>query len=392
MRLLYVDLRALITHIRNFATKKIAMEELFSGCQAVTPQFKVVQTDRRGRPHTEKAEERLERDEADKITPSTRRTRKGEADPRENRTVFVGNLPATVTRRKLKQLFSQHGKVASVRLRSMVVEKGKLPVRVAKRKQQQVTSSTINAYVVFEEEEQAEKALVLNGALVGDRHIRVDLAGRAKDHTHERSVFVGGLPYSADDEEVREVFMKYGDVESVRVVREPKTGVGKGFGFVTFVDRSGIMFTLQHRRQLELSGQRLRVMKSKDMTQVRGHQSVARFAGRRAKTSDGGGGKRQQEAVSTSQKKQSVRHRSGTGHRIKFSRQKDKKVASTEKRDKVRVPATGLENRVRPSRTFHKKKEARQREREKSQLGSRSKRRGATKKGGTAASRISRSE
>ena len=326
------------------------MEELFSGYQAVTPHFKVVETDRHGRPCPEETKDGLEDGGVDKA----RAVKARHKDPRESRTVFVGNLPATVTRRKLKQLFSRHGKVDSVRLRSMVVEKGKLPVRVAKRKQQQITSPTVNAYVVFDDEEAAEKALSLNGASIDGRHIRVDFAGRAKEHAYERSVFVGGLPYSADDEEVRELFTKYGDVESVRVVREPKTGTGKGFGFVTYLDRSGVMFALQHRRGIELNGKKLRVMKSQEASGDDESKSVGRFSAvRTTKRTKIKKGVRKRETKNAAPKRRVLekqKHNRGAGKGYKETGGRGSE-------------GPGIAS-VRPSRTFHKKKEAKKRERE----------------------------
>ena len=357
------------------------MEELFSGYRAVTPQFKVLETDKTGRPRlqipTDKtAKEKEDGGAGESKTPGVKteygRRKRHAEDPRKERTLFVGNLPPNITRRRRKQLFSQHGKVESVRLRSIVVEKGRLPVRVAKRKQEQISSSTINSYVVYTEEESARKALELNGALVGDRHIRVDVATGGREHIHERSVFVGGLPYGVDDEEFRTAFEKYGDVESVRVVREQKTGIGKGFGFVTYSDRSGVMFALQSSRKTELNGQKLRVMKSKDTSRThRAAGSVAQFSGTQVKTAA--------EAVKTVTRKRAGR-RVG-GERVKKSdparkrfeqskteiRRRDGKDNGGENKTAKKVGVS--EEGVRPSRTFHKKKEARKREKEERKKG-----------------------
>lgn len=331
------------------------MEELFSGFGTVIPQFKVVQTHGNGRPHLEKEKNHVEGATA-QIEKGVRRTsgrRKREADPRENRTVFVGNLPPTITRRKLKQLFSQSWKVESVRLRSMIVEKGKLPVKVAKRKQLQITSSTINAYVVFIEEDDANKARALNGVLVGDRHIRVDLVTGENEHEHGRCVFVGGLPYSVDEEEVREVFTRYGDVESVRVVRERKTGTGKGFGFVTFQDQSGVMFALQ-QRGIEMKGQKLRVMKSKDMTKVQNFDSAsAKFSGVQANKT------RKSEKIQRGKNSVNLKKSGVATKKVSQSKISKESQVKNEGDTKKSVLRSG----ERPSRLFHKKKEARQRER-----------------------------
>ena len=344
------------------------MDELFSGYEAVTPEFRVVETDRAGRPYLHPPTGNTDESGAGVKSEfgARGRRKRHEEDIRNERTVFVGNLPPTITRRKLKQLFSQHGKVESVRLRSMVVEKGRLPVRVAKRKQEQILSSNVNSYVVFTEEECARKALELNGALVGDRHIRVNMAARGKEHIHERSVFVGGLPYGIDDEELRTVFQKYGDVESVRVVREPKTGVGKGFGFVTFHERSGVMFALQSGRKMELNGQKLRVMKSKDMSQREKSGSVAKFSGTQVKgttaaksvTKKGGGRK-----VDRTNVKKSGGVRRNSSQLKTVIKQRDGEDTSGGKETAKRGGAVS-ERVVRPSRTFHKKKEARKREKE----------------------------
>jgi len=47
-----------------------------------------------------------------------------------------------------------------------------------------------------------------------------------------KRIYVGNLPFSASDEEVRELFAEYGTVESVHMVTERDTGRPRGFGFV----------------------------------------------------------------------------------------------------------------------------------------------------------------
>jgi RNA recognition motif-containing protein len=49
-------------------------------------------------------------------------------------------------------------------------------------------------------------------------------------------VFVGGLPFSSTDDELREIFAAHGKVASANVVRDRETGRSKGFGFVEFED------------------------------------------------------------------------------------------------------------------------------------------------------------
>jgi len=47
-------------------------------------------------------------------------------------------------------------------------------------------------------------------------------------------VFVGGLPFSTTDDELREAFAAHGAVASANVVRDRESGRSKGFGFVEF--------------------------------------------------------------------------------------------------------------------------------------------------------------
>lgn len=45
-------------------------------------------------------------------------------------------------------------------------------------------------------------------------------------------IYVGNLPYSSTDEEVRELFGAYGTVVSVDLITDRETGRPRGFGFV----------------------------------------------------------------------------------------------------------------------------------------------------------------
>lgn len=103
----------------------------------------------------------------------------------------------------------------------------------------------LNAYIVFANTEAAEKATQLNGVVFMDKHLRVDGANNNKQHDRKRSVFLGGLPFDTEDEELWQFFKECGEIESVRVVRDAKTNVGKGFGYVQFRDRDSVESALE---------------------------------------------------------------------------------------------------------------------------------------------------
>lgn len=183
------------------------------------------------------------------------------------RTVFVGNVPARAKSKKLKATFSAHGRVVSVRMRNVPVEaEGNEPRKVkVLKKRLNAERGNATAFVVFAEASSAKKACeALNMKEFEGRHIRVDLAGKPSIvqsevvYDHARSVFLGHLPFTVDDEDVIRLFNKNKEypelrrsVEAVRVVRDRKTTLGKGIGFVLFKTKE------QARTALLLDGTKL---------------------------------------------------------------------------------------------------------------------------------------
>ena len=47
-----------------------------------------------------------------------------------------------------------------------------------------------------------------------------------------KRIYVGGLPYSADDQQLEGLFAAYGQVAEVHIVADRYTGQAKGFAFV----------------------------------------------------------------------------------------------------------------------------------------------------------------
>lgn len=49
-------------------------------------------------------------------------------------------------------------------------------------------------------------------------------------------MFVGGLPHNLSDEEFKEYFAQYGEIEDSAILKDKRTGKPRGFGFVTYKD------------------------------------------------------------------------------------------------------------------------------------------------------------
>lgn len=51
-----------------------------------------------------------------------------------------------------------------------------------------------------------------------------------------KRIYVGNLPFSATEEEIRELFAAFGPVTSVSLISDRETGRPRGFGFVEMDD------------------------------------------------------------------------------------------------------------------------------------------------------------
>ena len=71
-------------------------------------------------------------------------------------------------------------------------------------------------------------------------------------------LFVGNLPFSSTEDEVRELFAQHGEVHSVNLVNDRHTGQPRGFGFVEMDDEGGRR-AVQALHNTDFGGRALRV-------------------------------------------------------------------------------------------------------------------------------------
>ncbi|MFN8770023.1 MAG: RNA recognition motif domain-containing protein [Neisseriaceae bacterium] len=77
----------------------------------------------------------------------------------------------------------------------------------------------------------------------------------------KKSLFVAGLDFGINDENLKEVFSSYGTVESAKVITDRFSGKSRGFGFVE-------MATPEEAQEC---------IKNLDNTAVKGRQIAVRF-------------------------------------------------------------------------------------------------------------------
>ncbi|HLG33182.1 MAG TPA: RNA-binding protein [Ignavibacteriaceae bacterium] len=79
-------------------------------------------------------------------------------------------------------------------------------------------------------------------------------------------LFVGSLPWSVDDEELKQAFEKQGTVVSAKVVKDRDTGRSRGFGFVEMENSADAKNAIKALNESELNGRNIVVNEAKART------------------------------------------------------------------------------------------------------------------------------
>lgn len=82
------------------------------------------------------------------------------------------------------------------------------------------------------------------------------------------NIYVGNLAYSVNETELQDSFRHYGDVVSVKIVRDRETGQSKGFGFVEMANEAQADKAIEAMNGKKLKGREVKVNKAfhkKDM-------------------------------------------------------------------------------------------------------------------------------
>ena len=98
-----------------------------------------------------------------------------------------------------------------------------------------------------------------------------------------KKIFVGNLAWKVDDQELENMFAKYGEVQSAKVISDRETGRSRGFGFVEMEDGAADD-AIEGLNGVEIDGRDLRVNEANDRPERSGG------GGRGGSGGSGGGG------------------------------------------------------------------------------------------------------
>ena len=81
-----------------------------------------------------------------------------------------------------------------------------------------------------------------------------------------KKLYVGGLPYSFDDEQLKGIFTAYGEILSAKVIQDKFSGRSKGFGFVEIANDDEARKAVEEMNGKEVGGRNITVNEARPMT------------------------------------------------------------------------------------------------------------------------------
>jgi len=84
------------------------------------------------------------------------------------------------------------------------------------------------------------------------------------------NIYVGNLSYEVTEEDLKEAFEVFGEVEIVKVLKDNYTGRSKGFGFVEMTNKADAQSAISGLNDKELKGRTLKVNRARPRTENRG--------------------------------------------------------------------------------------------------------------------------
>ena len=103
-----------------------------------------------------------------------------------------------------------------------------------------------------------------------------------------KKLYIGNLPYTITESELRELFERHGTVASVSVITDRETGRARGFAFVEFEDANGAQAAMQALDGTQVGGRTLRVNEANERS---GGGGGGGGGGRGGRGGGGGGGR-----------------------------------------------------------------------------------------------------
>ncbi|KAF2482651.1 hypothetical protein BDY17DRAFT_163698 [Neohortaea acidophila] len=172
------------------------------------------------------------------------------SDKRSEYGIWIGNLPFTVTKERLREFLDEGG------IEGTEITRLHMPTSAPQGKEKGAAAKAQNkgfAYVDFATKVVLDKALELSEKLLNGRRVLIknaksfegrpaktdaqkegDAPGNAKGLEPTKRVFVGNLGFDVTREELSEHFTQAGEIEDIFLATFEDSGKCKGFGWLRF--------------------------------------------------------------------------------------------------------------------------------------------------------------
>jgi len=104
------------------------------------------------------------------------------------------------------------------------------------------------------------------------------------------NIYVGNLSYEVTDEDLRQVFEEFGQVESANIIKDKFSGESRGFGFVEMPSKEEATAAISGLEERELKGKKINVNEARPRPANRGGGGGGRGRGHGRDSRGGGGG------------------------------------------------------------------------------------------------------
>jgi RNA recognition motif-containing protein len=78
------------------------------------------------------------------------------------------------------------------------------------------------------------------------------------------NIYVGQLPYSVTEDELKEIFTEYGEIASLNLIMDQFSGQSKGFGFIDMPNNSEADQAIKALNKTMLKGREIKVNQAEE--------------------------------------------------------------------------------------------------------------------------------
>jgi RNA recognition motif-containing protein len=93
------------------------------------------------------------------------------------------------------------------------------------------------------------------------------------------NIYVGNLSYEVKEDDLKEAFEAFGQVETVKIILDNYTGRSKGFGFVEMSDNAAAQSAIDGLNNKEFKGRAVKVNTARPRTENRSGRKGGRQGG-----------------------------------------------------------------------------------------------------------------